>query len=556
MKRLYSLAYILLLSILVFNFNQLFADGTKDDYYAQLKRSWIYIQRVYEQLNQHYVEEIAPYPLIKSGINGMLDKLDPYTVLLEEDGDRRLKMITTGKYGGLGMEIGLRNKKVTIISPIDDSPAQRMGVQAGDVIEKVDSQSITGWSIDKVSRHLRGKIGTKVTLLIRRPGLAEPFTLTLTRAEIVIKDVGYAGFINPGVGYVNLNGFTEKAPAEVRQAILDMQKQSAIKSFVLDLRGNPGGLLESAVKIVNLFVPKGRLIVFTKGFREKEYKFFTTDDPILPEAPLVVLVDGGSASASEIVAGALQDLDRALIVGQPTFGKGLVQKVFTIDKHRDIKLKVTTAKYYIPSGRCIQKQDYARNNEVILHDSTQTGPDSVRLFYTLHHRPVHDRGGIYPDVQVKRDSISYVLIQLIKKSMIFDFTVNYHQQHPHWQADSASVDALMAAFYKYLEQKKFDYTPEYSSELKRLKDTLDKKKYSPRVDKLFDELEQTLAGEKARELTRNEAQIKKYLTLDLLEKYRGKAERVHFALKRDPQALKAIELLHDTKTYRRLLAGK
>jgi len=555
MKRLHSLPYIVLLTILIFNFNQLFADGTKDDYYAELKRSWSYIQRVYEQLNQHYVEEIAPYPLIKAGIDGMLDKLDPYTVLLEADGDRRLKMITTGKYGGLGMEIGLRNKKVTVISPIDDSPAQRMGIQAGDVIEQVDGQSVSGWNIDKVSLHLRGKIGTSVTLLIRRPGLAEPFSVTLTRAEIVIKDVSYAGFISPGVAYVNLNGFTEKAPAEVRQAIVDLQKQGTIESFILDLRGNPGGLLESAVNIVNLFVPKGRLIVSTRGFREKEYKFYTTDEPLLPDVPLVVLVDGGSASASEIVAGALQDLDRAVIVGQPTFGKGLVQKVFTIDKHRDIKLKVTTAKYYIPSGRCIQKQDYARNNEVIMQDSARAAADSARLFFTMHHRPVHDRGGIYPDVQVKRDSISYVLIQLIKKSLIFDFTVDFHQKHPQWNPDSAGSDSLMAAFYRFLKQKHFQYSAEYSGELKRLKELLDKQNYAPEVMQLFERLQQALDKEKTRELARNEAQIKKYLTLELLEKYRGKSERVHVALLSDPQALKAIELLHDTKKYRRVLAG-
>ena len=239
------------------------ADADEQDYYLRLKKGWQYMQKVYENLNQHYVEEVDPYPLMKAGINGMLEKLDPYTVFLEEDGERRLQIITTGKYGGLGMEIGLRNKKVTVIAPIDNTPAKKIGIQAGDIIEKINGKEISGWSVNEVSDQLRGKIGTEVTLEIRRPGLDAPYSVTLTRAEIVIEDVGYAGFVEPGVAYLRLTGFTEKASDEMKTAIRNLQNEQDIRAFILDLRGNPGGLLDAAVDVVNIFVDKNEMVVYT-----------------------------------------------------------------------------------------------------------------------------------------------------------------------------------------------------------------------------------------------------------------------------------------------------
>jgi carboxyl-terminal processing protease len=284
----------------------------------------------------------------------MLEKLDPYTVFIDEDGERRLRIITTGKYGGLGMEIGLRNKKITVISPMENSPAKRSGILAGDIIKEVDGENISDLSINEVSKRLRGKIGTEVKLTLKRPGLEKPIELELKREEIIIKDVGYIGYMQPGIGYIELNGFTEKASSEVRRAVQDLKEKCKLEALILDLRSNPGGLLESAVEIVNLFVDKGELIVYTKGFNEREVEFYTEKNPVLPDIPLAVLTNKGSASASEIVAGTLQDLDRAIIVGEKTFGKGLVQKVYTVDQNSDARIKITTAKYYIPSGRCIQ----------------------------------------------------------------------------------------------------------------------------------------------------------------------------------------------------------
>jgi len=555
MNRIFKISLALLFFSAFFIAPRVQADEKKD-YYLRLKESWQDIQRVYEQINRHYVEEVDPYPLIKAGINGMLEKLDPYSVFLEQNGERRLRMITTGKYGGLGMEIGLRDKKITIIAPIDDSPAKRMGIQAGDIIEKVDGKNIIGWNVDQVSIHLRGKIGTKVTLTIRRPGLSEPMELTLTRAEIVLKDVNYAGFLQKGVAYVGLSGFTDKAPKEMRETILKLQQQGSIKAFILDLRGNPGGLLESAVQIVNLFVGKGELVVSTKGFREKEYRFFTTEQALLPDVPLAVLVNGGSASASEIVAGALQDLDRAVIIGEPTFGKGLVQKVYTIDSRRDVKLKLTTAKYYIPSGRCIQKRDYAQNNDVIIHNGNTALQDSVKTFYTRHKRAVKDKGGIYPDIKVKSDSLSYETIQLLHKSMFFNFTVAFHQSHPQWMQNPQVDDSLLMAFQAYLNKKKFRYQSPFAKEFERLHTMALKGRYPLKIVQLLKQVGAEISSEQQNAFEKDKEQIRKFLKLELTEKYAGREGRYRLRLQTDRPALKAIRVLDDTTRYKKILSLK
>jgi carboxyl-terminal processing protease len=531
------------------------AGADEQDYYLKLKKSWLYMQKVYEDLNQHYVEEVDPYPLIKAGIDGMLEKLDPYTVFIEDEADRRIQMITTGKYGGLGMEIGLRNKKVTVISPIDNSPAQKMGVLAGDIIEKINGEDISNISVDEVSRKLRGQVGTEVNLTLSREGNSEPYEITLTRAEITIEDVGYAGFIQPGIGYVSLNGFTDKAPSELQAAIKKLQDEHEIRAFVLDLRGNPGGLLESAVDVVNIFVDKNELVVFTKGFREKEAKFYTRYKPLLPDVPLAVLVDEGSASASEIVAGALQDLDRAVIVGEPTFGKGLVQKVFPIDKNEDVKLKITTARYYVPSGRCIQKRDYGNGNDIVIRDSLEQD-DSVHEFYTRNKRKVLDKGGIYPDIEVPGDSLNQVVIELIRKSMFFDFAVKFHNAHPEWDGFTVLPDSLPVLFKDYTNQRNFTFESDGIKEVKRLQNLADQKGYSANVQKLIAELNTSLKNEKADDWVENSDAIARVLRLELAEKYIGEKESDRLALEYDTQAGEAVKVLKNDSKYVKILAIK
>jgi carboxyl-terminal processing protease len=550
---------IFTLSVFLFTLMTVFwvsdrADADEQDYYLQLKKSWLYMQRVYENLHQHYVEEIEPYPLIKAGIDGMLEKLDPYTVFIDDDGERRLQMITTGRYGGLGMEIGLSNKKITVISPIENSPAKRMGILAGDIIEKIDSQDISSWSIDKVSAALRGKIGTEVALLIRRPGQEKPYEITLTRAEIVIEDIGYAGFIEPGIAYVSLTGFTEKAPAELKTAISRLRSQDEIRGFILDLRSNPGGLLDAAIEVVNVFVDRNELVVFTSGFREEESKFYTRNRAILPDVPLIVMVNQGSASASEIVAGALQDLDRAVIVGEATFGKGLVQKVYPIDKNEDVKLKITTAKYYIPSGRCIQKRDYGRENGVVHRDSLSLDDSNPRVYFTKNKRKVFDKGGIYPDLEVSSDSLSYVVLELIRKSLFFDFAVQFYSQNTLVDVQTYPADSLMNKFRRFAKGRNFIYEIEGSRELSSIEKIARDKNYSPEIKALIGQLKSKLENGKQLDFENNQAKILELLHLELTEKYSGSKEKRRLALQGDKQISEALVVLKNSSNYQKILA--
>jgi len=526
---------------------------SEQDYYYRLKKSWQHMQNVFEKINMHYVEEIDPYPLVKAGIDGMLQQLDPYTVFIEEDGERRLRMITTGKYGGLGMEIGMKNKKITVISPMDNSPAIRAGVRAGDIITNIDGKDLEGLNINKVSGLLRGEIGTSIDLVIHREGYEQDIDLTLTRAEIVLEDVGYAGFIEPGVAYISLNGFTDKAAREVKRAIRQLKEQDEIKKVVLDLRGNPGGLLDAAVDIVNIFIPKGETVVYTKGFRENEVIFKTRNQPILPDVPLAVLVDEGSASASEIVAGALQDMDRAVIIGEKTFGKGLVQKVYNVDKNSDTKVKITTAKYYIPSGRSIQKKDYGFENDVVVDDMSDEGAVHD-LYFTQNKREVFDHGGVQPDVYVKSDSLNYVVIELIRKNMLFNFAVQYYQNNPEWRGEFKIDDAIFVDFKKYLKDNDFDYNVEGSREIDRLKKVVSNKSTSKEMLDLITQLEQKLLLEKENYLNNCGLQIKKFLKLELAEKYFGRKGSYKYSVEDDAQVAGAIEVLQNRSEYNKILA--
>ncbi|MBD3224293.1 MAG: PDZ domain-containing protein [Caldithrix sp.] len=529
-------------------------NADEDDYYFRLKKSWQYMQRVYEKINQHYVEEVDPYNLITAGIDGMLDELDPYTDFIEEEGQRRLKIITTGKYGGLGMEIGLRNGEIVVISPIENTPAKKMGIRAGDIIKEINGKSISGWSVRKVSAKMRGKIGTEVKLLIERPGIEETFEVTLERAEIVIEDIGYAGYIEEGTGYVSLNGFTNKSPEELRQALRELKYEGNLQRVILDLRDNPGGLLEAAVQIVNLFVEKDAPVVSTKGFREESHEFKTRFNPMLPNIPLVVMVNGGSASASEIVAGALQDLDRAVIMGEPTYGKGLVQKVYNLDKYKETKLKMTTAKYYIPSGRCIQKKDYGLHNEVFARDSSDTLDNEEHAYYTRNKRVVYDKGGIYPDIIVEDDSMSYFSLQLLKKNLLFDFAVQFHSNQPDWLDKNVVTDSILMAFREFGMQNEFKFDFQGHRELKRLKQIADNNQYSPEIKNLISELESKLNEQAKHAFDDNRQQIKKLLHLELVEKYAGRKARYKYTLKDDQQIARATEVLKDMSAYNDILA--
>ncbi len=526
--------------------------------YFKTDKGLFYLKQVYETISRNYVDEVDPEGLSKSAIDGIVKELDPYTVFFEQKGSERLEIITKGKYGGLGMEIGKREGDITVISPIDNTPAQKAGIRAGDIILKIDGESTDEMSLDDASGKLRGTVGTSVTLEIKRPGMDEPISLKLTREEIILKDVSYADFVSPGTAFFRLTSFSDKAGSELKEAVRDLQKRGTIERVILDLRGNPGGLLASAVEVANIFIPKGEMIVQTRGFHEREVKFTTTENPMLPDVPLVVLVDGGSASASEIVAGAIQDLDRGVIIGSPTFGKGLVQQVYPVDKIDDAYLKITTAKYYVPSGRCIQKEDYKKNRDVFVDMSDSTDYNNHKNYYTKNGRIVHGGGGIKPDVEVEAEKMDQYLLTLWAKGYFFGFTIDYLSQHPELESNDgfAVTDQIMSQFREYLKNKNLDFEIEGESELKDFLQTAKEQQYSADVSDLVTVAIQKLDKEKLQEFDRNSEKIRESLDAEFSEKLGGPSARIAATLRYDKDLKTALQTLQAQQEYKKILAIK
>lgn len=529
-----------------------------DDVYYKIDKGLFYLKEVFDTVSRNYVDKLDPEALSKSAINGMIRELDPYTVFFEDPGSQRLGIITRGKYGGLGMEIGKQNGNITVISPIDDTPAKRSGIRAGDIIEKIDDTPTRTLSLDEASQRLRGKIGTEVTLVIKRPGLEKELTFTLTREEIVLKDVNYADFVAPGTALFRLSSFSEKSGKELKQAIRKLQSREKIERVILDLRGNPGGLLSSAVEVANVFLPQGKLIVSTHGVHEKETKFYTREKPLLPTQPLVVLVNRGSASASEIVSGALQDLDRAVIVGTPTFGKGLVQKVYPIDKITQAYLKITTAKYYTPSGRSIQKEDYKKNDKIFVDLSDSVEYNKKVNYYTKNGRVVHGGGGIKPDVILPEKKYDYFVQALWSRGFFFRFSVDYLSRHPEIksQKNFQVGDSLMQKFRTFLAAKHFDFDLEGEKELKKFMKIAETRKYDQDIQDLVQVAMQKLDAEKTEEFNQWRNVIQQSLEMEFAEKLGGNKARLKVLFSHDDQIKKALELLNNQPGYQEILAVK
>jgi len=547
---------VLLLFLSIAILNSSFASN--EQMYLKLDKGLFYLKQVYETISRNYVDEVDPEGLSKSAIKGIVQELDPYTVFFEKKGSEQLDIITKGKYGGLGMEIGKQENKITVISPIDDTPAQRAGIRAGDIIITINGMSTKDMSINEASEKLRGPAGTKVDLEIQRPGLSEPIKLTLTRQEIVIKDVPYADFIEPGIAVIRLSSFSDKANTEVRDAIRNLQNQGSIEKIILDLRGNPGGLLSSAVEIANIFLPKGEMVVQTRGINERENQFKTTDNPLLPDIPLVVLVDGGSASASEIVAGAIQDLDRGVVIGSKTFGKGLVQQVFPVDKINDAFLKITTAKYYIPSGRCIQKEDYKKNKEVFTDLSDSVDYNNHKKYFTRNGRVVYGGGGIQPDVEVEREKMDHFFVSLLSQGYFFRFTVDYLARHPELRQSNGFMvnEEILNEFRNYLKQKDMDFDIEGESELEDFLKIAEEEKYNPELVDLVTVALQKLEKEKNNEFDKNLEEIRQSLESEFSEKLGGTSARIASILKNDQTISKALDILKSQQEYSSILAIK
>ena len=381
---------------------------------------------LFRELNLYYVDDTKPGDLIKKSIDAMLTSLDPYTVYIPESQMEDFRFMTTGQYGGVGALIRKDGEYVVITEPYEGFPAQKNGINAGDVILEIDGQSIKGKNSSEVSDMLKGQPKTLLKLKLKRPGTTDPIEKNIEREEIKIDAVPYYGVFSDSIGYINLSSFTESAYADVKKALLDLKEKQNVKSIIFDLRGNPGGLLIEAVNITNLFVPKAESIVSTKGkVKDWDKNYTAAMSPVDTEMPIVILVNSGSASASEIVSGAIQDLDRGVIIGQRTFGKGLVQTTRPLSYNA--KLKITTAKYYTPSGRCIQALDYTHRNP---DGSVGKIPDSlVTEFKTKNGRSVYDGGGVSPDVLLESEQLSNLSGSLYNKNLFFDFATEFAIKH-------------------------------------------------------------------------------------------------------------------------------
>ncbi|MCX6231938.1 MAG: S41 family peptidase [Bacteroidetes bacterium] len=507
---------------------------------------------LYRQLHLNYVDEIKSGDLMKKGIDAMLENLDPYTVYIPESDIEDYRLMTTGQYGGIGALIHQKGDFVYISDPYEGFPAFKAGLIPGDKILEVNKQSAKGKSSSDISSIFKGQPGTTLTVLVEREGEAKPFELTFTREEIKLLNVPYYGLLGKDVGYIKLTSFTQEASKEVKEAFLKLKEKYNIQSVILDLRGNGGGLLQEAVNIVNIFVDKGQLVVNTKGkVSERNSSHKTLDVAVDNKIPLIVLVDRGSASASEIVSGAIQDLDRGLIVGQKTFGKGLVQNIFPVSYNAQVK--ITIAKYYIPSGRCIQAIDYSHKDE---EGAAGKFPDSLKTaFKTKNGRTVYDGGGIEPDLALEPDKASNIAFSLATKYLIFDYASYFKRKNPSIISakDFVITDAIYDDFIKFINGKDYDYTTKSEKGLADLKLVAEREGYFNAIKPEYQALKDKLIHDKTADLIKNKDEIKALLKSEIANRYFYQKGRIEATLSDDNEITKSIEVLSDLKTYKKLL---
>lgn len=549
MKRVFSLVFGL-----VFLFSTLSAQKTIDDKGFELSKNLEIFSSVYKNLQLYYVDDINPGELVQTAINAMLESLDPYTNYIPEANIEDMKLQVLGQYGGIGALIHQEGDKIYISDPYEEKPADKAGLRAGDRILEINGQSTEGKSSSDVSTALRGQAGTKFTLKLERNGKA--FEKELTREEIKIDPIPYYGFVDNQFGYIRLNEFTQNAAKNVSDAFQNLKNQNAaMKGIILDLRGNGGGLLNEAVDIVNLFVDRGQLVVSTKGkVAEKNTYHRTMKAPADLKIPVVVLVDGGSASASEIVSGSLQDLDRAVIIGQRTFGKGLVQNIIPLTYNS--QMKVTVSKYYIPSGRCIQAIDYSHRDE---EGKANKVPDSLKTaFKTKGGRTVYDGFGIEPDIEVEGRIMPNIMIGLVQKFLVFQYANKFRDENLTIAPASEFeiTNEIYADFKDFLKDKDYDYSTATEKTLEALKTIAEKESYLTAIQQDIEDLEKKLAHDKNEDLDKFQDDIKEYLKSEILSRYYYQRGRIEGALKDDDDVKKAIEILSDKAQYDTILSVK
>ena len=533
--------------------------ATNTTEYFEISKNLEIFVSLYKELNSYYVDDIDPNEFMKEGIDAMLLSLDPYTTYYSEAEIENYRFETTGKYGGIGSLIKKDEDYIIISEPYANYPADKAGLIAGDKIVMVDGNIVKGKSSEEVSKYLKGEPGTKITVNILRPqadGKDKEMNLEIIREEVKVKNVPFYGLVEKDIAYIKLSNFTQQAGKEVEDAFKALKKQNPnLKGVVLDVRGNPGGLLHEAVNISNVFIPKGELVVFTKGkVAEWDKDFKTINEPVDIQIPLVVLTNRGSASASEIVSGAIQDLDRGVIIGQKTFGKGLVQTTRKLTYNT--QLKVTTAKYYIPSGRCIQAINYAEKDE---DGAVKRLPDSLKVaFKTNNGRIVYDGGGIDPDFETKVEYLSDISISLARKDLIFDYATVYKAKNPtlHDGIKFRVTDAEYQVFVSWLQDKDYDYTTESEALLAEFKSTAEDEQYFSALSKEYEDLLAKIHHDKKNDLQKQSHEIKRLLENELVTRYYYREGAIENSFDYDIEMKKAVELLNNPTLYKAALKGQ
>jgi carboxyl-terminal processing protease len=523
------------------------------DRYFELSKNIEIFTTLFKELNTYYVDEVDPNKLMETGIESMLASLDPFTNYISGADIDEYQLQTTGKYDGVGSRIMKIDDYIVISDPYEGYPAQKAGLESGDIILEIDGKSAKGYTTDQMSNLLKGQPNTSIKIKIKQNSTGLEKELTITRAEIQIKNVPYFGMINDEIGYIKLDNFAEKAGQEVADAMKELKENnSKLSGVIFDLRGNGGGLLNEAINVANVWIDKGLKIVYTKGkTADSNHEYQTQNKPIDLQIPLIVLIDEGTASASEIVSGSIQDLDRGIVIGQNSYGKGLVQITRPIAYKS--RLKVTTSKYYIPSGRCIQRIDYTHRDETGI---AKVLPDSLRKsFKTKFGRIVKDGAGIEPDVKTEEEIMADVTISLFENNHFFTFANLYKKNHPTLLGDSKykMTEAEYAEFVEFVKSKSFKYETDTEKALKALKKTAEDEKYLAALQPAITTLESEILSEKGDDLMKFKSEIKRILQMEIVSRYKYEKGRIASSLTEDKDIATSLEYFKEIEKYNKLL---
>ena len=522
--------------------------------YFEVSKNLDIFTTLFREVNIYYVDETKPGEMIEKAIDSMLEDLDPYTTYIPESDIEDFRFQTTGQYGGIGAMIRKKGDYVVIAEPYKGFPADNAGLIAGDKLLEIDGKSVKGKTTQDVSSVLKGQPGVEVELLIERPGIEKPLQKVFTREEVKVKSIPYMGMVSDGIAYLRLRSFTRNCASEVKDAIIKLKEENEVSALVLDLRGNPGGLLNESVDLCNLFIEKGQEVVSTKGkIKEWEKSYKTNKTALDTEIPLAILINQSSASASEIVSGTMQDLDRGVVVGKRSFGKGLVQQTRKLSYNS--QLKVTVAKYHTPSGRCIQALDYGNRND---DGSVGKVADSLKTaFQTRNGRTVYDGGGVEPDITIEQDMYAEIVGSILSKQLIFDFATEFVLSHDSIAAPGVFKisDDLYEEFVSFVSDKDYEYETHTEKDLSKLIEQADEDNYAEFKEDLL-ALKEKLIAYKEDDIHTYQSQISELILSELMSRYYYQEGRVKAALEDDIVLEEAVAILQDSKKYKGILSGK